>query len=137
MTVPDKPTSPAQQYRMTDKGRAAIVPDGNRQVGSAVEGEGKGQVEGQEGQAALSAKEIAMLRASLDGAVAAEALIAAAGHSSRSGHFRRCINRLLHDGLLEMTVPGRPRNPAQNYRLTDKGRAALRRAAEGHKDFGA
>ncbi len=30
MTVPDKPRSPAQKYRLTDKGAAAIAPaDGN------------------------------------------------------------------------------------------------------------
>ena len=110
---------------------------------SGGEGEGQvgGQVGGQEGQvggqAALSAKEIAMLRASLDGAIATEAMIAAADHSSRSGHFRRWLNRLLRDGLLEMTVPGKPRSPAQKYRLTGKGRDALGRIAEGHKDFGA
>ena len=124
MTVPDRPTSPAQKYRLTDKGRTAIAPDGNRQAGGEVEGEGEGQAGGQEGQAALSAKEIAMLQACLDGPVAAEALLAAAGHSSRTGHFRRWFHRLLRDGLLEMTVPGKPRSPAQKYRLTDKGRAA-------------
>ena len=136
MTVPDRPTSPAQKYRLTDKGRTAIAPDGNRQAGGEAGGEGgyqaggqaegqaKGQAGDQEGQAALSTKEIAMLQACLDGPVAAEALMAAAGHSSRTGHFRRWLHRLLCDGLLEMTVPGRPRSPAQKYRLTGKGRAA-------------
>ena len=140
MTVPDRPTSPAQKYRLTDQGRTAIAPDGNRQAGGEVEGEGgyqaEGQAEGQAGQVALSAKEIAMLQACLDGPVAAEALMAAAGHSSRTGQFRRWLHRLLRDGLLEMTVPGRLRSPAQKYRLTDKGRAALGRAAEDQMDFG-
>ena len=89
------------------------------------EGQAKGQAGGQEGQAALSAKEMAMLQACLDRAVPAEALLAAAGHSSRTGHFRRWLNRLLADGLLEMTAPDKPRSPAQKYRLTAKGRAAI------------
>ena len=185
MTVPDKPRYPAQKYRLTDKGRAAVAADGNRQVedqgegqtggqaegqaggqaggqaegqaggqaegqaggqaegqagGQAegqvegqAEGQAEGQVEGQvEGQAALSAKEIAMLQACFDGAVAAEALLAAIGHSSRTGYFRRRLDRLLRDELVEMTAPDKPRNPAQRYRLTNKGQAALGRAAEGH-----
>ena len=101
-----------------------------------VGGQAEGQVRGQEGQAALSAKEIAMLHACLDTPVAAEALMAAAGHVSRTGQFRRYLQRLLHDGLLELTVPGKPRSPAQMYRLTEKGRAVLGRAREGHQDEG-
>ena len=102
-----------------------------------VQGHAGGQAEGQErGQAALSAKEIAMLQASLVEPVAAVALLAAAGHVSRTGQFRRYLRRLLHDGLLELTVPGRPRSPVQKYRLTDKGHVALRRATEGPEEPG-
>ena len=145
MTVPDKPRSPVQKYRLTDRGRAALAPDDRGQArdqfGGQAKGEDEGQVggqaEGQEGQAALSAKEIAMLQACLDGAVAAEALSAAAGHSSRTGHFKRWLNHLLAGGFLEMTVPDKPRSPVQKYRLTDKGWAALGRAADSHEGFGA
>ena len=132
MTVPDRPTSPAQQYRLTNKGRAAIAPDdngyavgeaeddGGGQVGGQVGGQAEGQAGGQEGQAALSTKAIAMLQVCLDELVIAEALMAAAGHASRTGQFRRCLHRLLRDGLLELTVPGKPRSPVQKYRLTEK-----------------
>ena len=149
MTVPDRPTSPAQQYRLTNKGRAAIAPDdnghaggeaeddGGGQVGGQAGGQAEGQAGGQEGQAALSTKAIAMLQVCLDEPVIAEALMAAAGHASRTGQFRRCLHRLLRDGLLELTVPGKPRSPAQKYRLTEKGRAFLGRAREGHQDEGA
>ena len=93
-----------------------------------VGGQAWGHAGGQEGQAALLAKEIAMLHACLDAPVAAEELMAAAGHVRRTGQFRRYLQRLLHDGLLELTVPGKPRSPAQKYRLTEEGRVALRRA---------
>ena len=144
MTVPDRPTSPAQQYRLTNKGRAAIAPDDNGHAGGEAEDDGGGQVGGQdegqaggqEGQAALSTKAIAMLQVCLDEPVIAEALMAAAGHASRTGQFRRCLHRLLRDGLLELTVPGKPRSPAQKYRLTERGRAFLGRAREGHQDEG-
>ena len=148
MTVPDRPTSPVQQYRLTGKGRAAVARDGDGQtggeaedggggqVGGQAEGQAEGQAGGQEGQAALSPKEIAMLQACLDAPVAAEALIAATGHVSRTGQFRRYLHRLLDDGLLELTVPGKPRSPAQKYRLTEKGWAVLGRTNEDHKDEG-
>ena len=71
-----------------------------------------------------------MLQACLDDAVPAEVLSAAAGHSSRIGHFKRWLNRLLRGGLLEMTVADKPRSPAQRYRITEKGQAALANAAE-------
>lgn len=66
-----------------------------------------------------------MLRACTEGAIPGEALLAAVGYSSRTRSFRRWLNRLLHEGLLEMTVPDRPRSPMQKYRLTDKGQAAI------------
>ena len=72
-----------------------------------------------------------MLQACFDGAVAAETLLAAIGHSSRTGYFRRSLDRLLHDELLEMTVPDKPRSPAQRYRLTEKGRAVIASSASG------
>ena len=142
MTIPDRPWYLEPKFRLTDKGRAVITSDDKSQA----EGEGEGQAEGyvgrEEGQAggqdqdALTAKELAMLQACLDGAAAAEALMAAAGYSSRSGHFRRWLDRLLRVELLEMTVPDRPRSPRQKYRLTDKGWTILRRVAEGHEGGG-
>ena len=148
MTIPDTPWHPEPKFRLTDIGRAAIAPDDKGQVGGEDEGQVEGHAGGEEGQVggqaeghaggqdALTAKELAMLQACLDGAVAAEALMAAAGYSSRSGHFRRWLDRLLRNELLEMTVPGKPRSPMQKYRLKDKGWAILRRAAEGHEDEG-
>ena len=102
--------------------------ESGRQEGQ-VEGQARGQEGQAAGQAALSAKEIAILQACLDGAVPADALLGAAGYSSRTGHFRRWFNRLLREGLLEMTVPDKPRSPIQKYRLTEKGRAAIVAAA--------
>ncbi len=143
MTVPDRPTSAAQQYRLTDKGQAAIAPDGSDRIegevvdaaGGQVGGQARGQVEGQAkgqggGRVVLSAKDVAMLQACLHAPVAADVLVAAAGNVGRTGRFRRCLQRLLHDELLEMTVPEKPRSPAQKYRLTDTGRVALQGTAE-------
>ena len=72
-----------------------------------------------------------MLRACLGGAVPGDALLAAVGYLSRTRNFRRWLNRLLDEGLLEMIVPEKPRSPAQKYRITDKGRAAIEAAGTG------
>ena len=77
-----------------------------------------------------------MLQACLNAPVAADALMAAAGHVSRTGQFRRNLQHLLDDGLLELTIPGKPRSPKQKYRLTGVGRAVLGRTAEDHEETG-
>ena len=88
-----------------------------------------GQAEGQEGhaegQAILSAQDAAMLEACDQEAVPGEELLAAAGYSRRTGDFRRRLERLLDRGLLEMTIPDRPRSPLQKYQLTARGKAVL------------
>ena len=41
-------------------------------------------------------------------------------------HFRKeYLQPLLDDGLLEMTIPEKPRSSKQSYRLTETGRAVL------------
>jgi ATP-dependent DNA helicase RecG len=40
-------------------------------------------------------------------------------------------NRLLADGLLEMTIPDKPTSSKQRYRTTDKGRNLLASLKEG------
>ncbi len=41
-------------------------------------------------------------------------------------HFRReYLNPALDAGLLELTIPDKPRSPRQKYRLTNRGRAIL------------
>ena len=94
--------------------------------GQAGQDEGQaGQDEGQAGQAILSTQDAAMLRACGREAVPGEELQAATGYSRRTGDFRRRLVRLLNRGLLEMTIPGRPRSPLQKYRTTARGRAVL------------
>ncbi len=76
-------------------------------------------------QAELSVRDVAMLQACIQGATTSKGLRAAASYSTRTRSFEQRLERLLQEELLEMTLPDKPRSPLQEYRLTDKGRAAL------------
>ena len=103
------------------------------QAGHA-EGQVGGQVRSQdEGHAILSTKDAAMLRACGRETVPGEELQAAADYSRRTGDFRRRLERLLNRGLLEMTIPGKPRSPLQKYRMTARGKAVLDASMGGDK----
>ena len=64
------------------------------------------------------------------GPASIEDLMHVAEHTNRT-RFRNAILRpLLDAGVLEMTIPDKPRSSKQKYRLTEKGQAALK--AEGN-----
>ncbi|HKZ16752.1 MAG TPA: RNA-binding domain-containing protein [Geobacteraceae bacterium] len=52
-------------------------------------------------------------------------LLEIAGYSSRTGNFKKGLQRLLDYQLLELTVPDKPNSRLQKYRLTEKGRRVL------------
>jgi len=52
-------------------------------------------------------------------------LIAITGRSDRTKFRQQVLNPLLAQGLIEMTIPDKPRSSKQKYRLTAAGRAAL------------
>lgn len=47
------------------------------------------------------------------------------GRTDRTKFRDQVVGPLLEAGLLEMTIPDKPRSPKQQYRTTDAGRAAL------------
>ena len=52
-------------------------------------------------------------------------LMAVAGRSDRTKFRHQVLNPLLGGGLIEMTIPNKPRSSRQRYRLTVKGREVL------------
>jgi ATP-dependent DNA helicase RecG len=53
-------------------------------------------------------------------------LMAAIGRAKRTKFRDQVLNSLLDSGLIEMTIPDKPASSKQRYRITEKGRAALR-----------
>ena len=58
------------------------------------------------------------------------ALLAVAGRSDRTKFRNQVLSPLLWEGLLEMTIPDKPRSSKQRYRLTKAGRAYLTKNEE-------
>ena len=77
-----------------------------------------------------------MLRACVRKDAMSKELQKAGGYGGRTRSFEQRLNRLLRGGLLEMTVPDKPRSPVQRYRLTEKGRSALANSADGCEEIG-
>ncbi|RKX26407.1 MAG: ATP-dependent DNA helicase, partial [Candidatus Zixiibacteriota bacterium] len=48
------------------------------------------------------------------------------GRSDRTKFRHQVLNPLLEAGLIEMTIPDKPRSSKQRYRLTERGRRILR-----------
>ncbi len=52
-------------------------------------------------------------------------LVDALGLKARTGSFRRTVSELVSAGLIEYTLPDKPKSRLQKYRLTPQGRAVL------------
>ena len=89
----------------------------------------KAQVEAQEAQVGaqvqLTPIELDMLKACDTTPRSGQQLLEIAGYASRTGNFKRSMDKLLQSELLSMTIPEKPTSRLQQYRLTQKGRALL------------
>lgn len=88
------------------------------------------QAGAQEAQVLLTAVEKAILGACANEPCTGQELAAASGYRTRTGNFKRSLDKLLSSGLIEMTIPDKPRSSKQRYRLTAAGIAYLSRPEE-------
>ena len=74
--------------------------------------------------------EVTMMLVVMEGDMARNEIMAALGLKDEK-HFREHYQQpAIRSGLIEMTVPDRPRSRLQRYRLTQRGRAFRRRHLE-------
>jgi ATP-dependent DNA helicase RecG len=71
-----------------------------------------------------SDEHVAVLQAAMDPKTR-DALQMVAGIRHRQHFYREYLHPLLEEGLLEPTIPDKPRSPKQRYRTTPAGRAVL------------
>lgn len=77
------------------------------------------------------APQVGELLAVIQGDMSRETLQSALGLSDRKSFRERYLKPALADGLIEMTIPGKPNSRLQNYCLTDKGRQWLAQHRDG------
>lgn len=75
--------------------------------------------------------QVSELLAAIEGDMGREALQSALGLSDRKSFRERYLKPALADGLIEMTIPDKPRSSKQKYRLTDKGRHVMAQHDDG------
>jgi hypothetical protein len=63
-----------------------------------------------------------ILSACAQGPLSSAEIATALGHNQLSGNLRKALPRLRLAGLLAFTVPDKPRNRLQKYRLTETGK---------------
>ncbi len=81
---------------------------------------------GAQSRAQSGAQSKAILMALSDTPLSAAELMAVLGLETKTGAFKRSIKDLLERGLIEYTIPEKPNSRLQKYRLTEKGKQALR-----------
>ena len=90
----------------------------------------KHQEEHQEGhqdkhQVELTETQRSILEALEEGTLSRREIFAGIGINGDTRAFKRHIEHLLTEGLVEMTVPDKPNSKLQKYRLTDSGKSAI------------
>ena len=134
MTIPDKPRSRNQRYRLTSKGRKFLTQaDGEDGVATDhVPDHTTGHAGDHDTCHAASylachvTDHVRQLVATLTYEMGRAQLQAALQSAHRSHFMAAFIRPALESGLIEMTIPDKPRSRNQRYRLTPKGRKLLR-----------
>ena len=88
------------------------------------------QVEAQRAQVDLTTVEKSILGSCKDVPRTGQELVRASGYATRTGNFKRSLEKLLIVGFIEMTIPDKPRSSRQKYRLTERGRQLLKQMEE-------
>ena len=128
-TMPDRPRSRLQQYRLTDMGKelesrlkSRLKSPDKSQLESELESQLESEPESRSGLRMDSRLESRVVRL-LSGAPMSKAELSLnLGQKRISASLHQVVRHLLGEGLIEQTKPDRPRSRLQQYRLTDMGK---------------
>ncbi len=124
-----KPLEPGRLYTLADQIRNRYLQNGKkkgyRTPENAVAENDKGTKKDQAGtKSALSRYQVEILNKCNENSSLLD-LIAISGRSDRTKFRHQVLNPLIEMGLIEMTIPDKPRSSQQKYRLTNNGRQRL------------
>ncbi len=134
MTIPDRPRSSKQKYRLTEKGRELqdrVSENGEttafaRQVEHAADRGSQHVTPQVTDKHPTSARhvtpQVRNLIRCLDGEQTRAEILQRLGLKDRTNLAKVYVQPALAEGLIEMTIPDRPRSSKQKYRLTERGR---------------
>jgi ATP-dependent DNA helicase RecG len=128
LTIPGKPKSRNQEYRLTEKGRHLLEIGKEEEKGNR--GQYREQAKSTTGEVTREvtvevAGEVRQLLTVISGEMSRRRLQAAMKLKSEENFRQRYLAPALDAGFIEMTNPGKPRSSNQEYRLTEKGRQLL------------
>jgi ATP-dependent DNA helicase RecG len=115
MTIPTKPNSRHQKYRLTDKGKQACL------------SKNKPITQQDTQQVTLQVTQHVMLvLKNIQGEMSRNELMKALELKDRVNFMTGYLQPALDADLVEMTIPDKPRSGKQRYRLTESGKALLK-----------
>ncbi|MCK5521472.1 MAG: hypothetical protein KAI81_10190, partial [Candidatus Marinimicrobia bacterium] len=122
MTIPDKPKSSKQKYRITENGKEILIEiaSKNNFHDSDINGLGANGST----MSALSRHQVEVLRICNE-EQAIGVLMSVSGRTDRTKFRNQILNPLLENQYVEMTIPDKPKSSKQKYRLTNKGKQVL------------
>ena len=121
MTYPDSPRSRKQRYRLTDKGRA--LRELIRPARDEMDREARHAAQQAPYEDPSCTRQVARLVRALDGERTRSEIQQILCLNDRSHLAANYLTPAIADGLVEMTLPDKPRSSKQKYHLTDMGRS--------------
>jgi predicted HTH transcriptional regulator len=110
--------------RRPQRALEAVTPEAPPRAPAGAHGEAHDEAH-DEAHEPMTPVERAIMVSCAEGPKATADLLRALGYSTRTGNFKKTVARLLESGLLELTIPDKPRSGRQRYRLTATGKTRL------------
>ena len=116
-TIPEKPNSRMQKYRITEKGRYLL-----KRAWSGVETKAESKAE----TGAESEMVIVILDHLQGGVLGKKDLAERLGKARPTGYLNDLVRKMVSSGLIEFTIPEKSNSRMQKYRITEKGHSLLK-----------